>query len=313
MRPDGKILAVAGPTASGKSDLAMALAGKYNGEIVCCDSMQIYRGMDIGTAKPTEKDRAEIPHHMVDFLDPGTKYSCADYAAAASACVDGILDRGRLPVICGGTGLYLDSLLYERPYEESNGADALRETLQGQLEREGPHAMWEKLSALDPESAAEIHENNTRRVIRALEIRLSTGKKKSELDRVPLKKRYHACVLVLHTPDRELQNRRIALRTEKMLEAGLLEETRRLLAAGALAEGNTAAQAIGYKEMLSYLAGTQTLAQAEEALVIATRQYAKRQDTWFRRTQDAHRIELTAEQPDPYPRADAIVRAFLET
>lgn len=315
MVKDKKIIAVAGPTASGKSSLAMKLSERFGAEIVCCDSMQIYKGMDIGTAKPTCEDRRKIPHHMVDFLDPSVKYSCADYASDADKCIAEIHSRGTLPLLCGGTGLYLDSLLFERPFSESIGESDVRERLTAEAEKDGAEAMWKRLEAVDPQSAAATHQNNVRRVIRALEIYELTGKKKSELDALPSLKKYDACVLILHTPDRALQNRRIEERTEIMLREGLIEETQRLLESGALAQNNTATQAIGYKEILGYVRGECTLDEAKEKLIIATRQYAKRQDTWFSGAQYrdyAHRIEITEENPDPFPCAESLVNEFLE-
>ncbi|MBO7360902.1 MAG: tRNA (adenosine(37)-N6)-dimethylallyltransferase MiaA [Clostridia bacterium] len=309
----GPVVAVAGPTASGKSRVAMALARKFGGEIVCCDSMQIYRGMDIGTAKPTAAERAEIPHHMTDIVSPGESYSTADYLRDASAAIDGILSRGRLPVVCGGTGLYLESLLFERSYGVSPGATGLREKLKEEAScPEGRHFLWEELKAVDPESAAVIHENDSRRVIRALEIFRATGEKKSELDRRTGSPRYRALVLVLHTPDRSEQDRRIAKRAAEMLRSGLIEETARLDAAGVFSGGSTAAQAIGYKEILGLTRGETDEATALGKLITATRRYAKRQDTWFGNRDYAVRIDITRESPDPLPEAERLVARFLE-
>ena len=235
----GPVIAVAGPTASGKSALAMRLAKKFGGEIVSCDSMQIYRGMDIGTAKPTRADMAEIPHHMIDILDPDEPYSCADYAAGAKEAVDGILARGMLPVICGGTGLYLESLLYEHPF---SGTDPeLRERLRERAAGPGgADELWEELRGIDPDAAAAIHRNNVRRVVRALEIYYSTGKTKTEIEKAGLVPRYRALVMILHISDRALRAGMIGERTRRMMKSGLEAETRALLAAGALAPGRSA-------------------------------------------------------------------------
>ncbi len=311
MTENRKIIAIAGPTASGKSDLAMMIAKRFDGEIVCCDSMQIYREMNIGTAKPTEEDRREIPHHMTDFLDPDVKYSCADYAKDARRCVEDILGRGKLPVVCGGTGLYLDSLLFDRPYEESTEAGSIREEMAAFADEHGPHGLWLRLNEVDPESAARIHENNVRRVCRALEIFYSTGRKKSELDALPAKPFFNACVFVLHTKDRDVQNRRIEKRTDLMIEAGLLDETEKLLAKGIFDGNSTAAQAIGYKEMLGYLRGEMTLCEAREKLIIATRQYAKRQDTWFGNMKYGTKIELEEDRTAAFGLAIGKAEAFL--
>lgn len=307
-----KVVAVAGPTASGKSALAMELAKRFDGEIVCCDSMQIYRDMNIGTAKPTAEERAEVRHHMVDFLDPDTKYSCADYTSDAKLCIDDVLSRGKLPVICGGTGLYLDSLLYERPYSESCDSGKLREELENEAKEKGSHFLWEKLRAVDPGSAAQIHENNMRRVARALEIYMLTGRKKSELDSLPRLPVYDSLTLILHTSDRTVQNKRIETRVDRMIEDGLTEETRALMQKGVFDCNGTAAQAIGYKEMLGYLRSEDTLSEAREKLIIATRQYAKRQDTWFSGLSYGHKIELGEEFPDPLETALALVSDFLK-
>ena len=306
------IIAVGGPTASGKSDLAIKLALEFGGEIVCCDSMQIYRGMDIGTAKPTREERALVPHHMVDFRDPREPYSVADYEADAVKCIKDILDRGRLPVVCGGTGLYLDSLLFEKPWNQSSGRTEVRDRLEARAAAAGGvHALWEELNAADPESAAAIHENNVRRVIRALEIYETTGRRKSELDRESGTPRYEALVLVLHRSDRAEQNARIEKRVGRMFAEGLVEETRRLLDGGVFACNSTAAQAIGYKEILGYLGGSMTESQAKENLVIATRRYAKRQDTWFLHRPYSRIIEIGNDSPDPYPEARELAAGFI--
>ncbi len=308
----GPVIAVAGPTASGKSALAMRLAKKFGGEIVSCDSMQIYRGMDIGTAKPTRADMAEIPHHMIDILDPDEPYSCADYAAGAKEAVDGILARGMLPVVCGGTGLYLESLLYEHPFGDSGTDPELRERLRERAAGPGgADELWEELRGIDPDAAAAIHRNHVRRVIRALEIYYSTGKTKTEIEKAGLVPRYRALVMILHISDRALRAGMIGERTRRMMESGLEAETRALLAAGALAPGSTAAQAIGYKEMLDCIRGLEPPSAAEERISLATRQYAKRQDSWFGGRRYGVRIEIGAGSEDPYPEAERLVSDFL--
>lgn len=304
------LLAVVGPTASGKSALAVRLALALGGEIVGCDSMQIYREMDIGTAKPTAEERAAVPHHLVDFLDPTADagYSCADYAADAVRAVADIHRRGKLPVVCGGTGLYLDSLLFERAWDESEGKSGIRERLAREAEEKGAHELWLRLSRVDPESAAKTHENNVRRVIRALEIYEQTGRTKSELDRVGGQARYDALVIGLRRPDRAEQNRRIEARVDEMLREGLEAETERLLRAGVFEKNRTAAQAIGYKEMLGCVRGECTTASCREALVIATRQYAKRQMTWFGAKSYVRWIDVTDGSTDVCAEALRLVR-----
>ncbi|MBQ5772088.1 MAG: tRNA (adenosine(37)-N6)-dimethylallyltransferase MiaA, partial [Clostridia bacterium] len=178
-----KLLAIVGPTASGKTSLSILLAKRLGGEILSCDSMQIYRGMDIGTAKPTEQEKAGVPHHLLDLADADTPFSCAEYVKAASSVIDELSAKGSLPVLCGGTGLYLDALLRGGGFEETDTDPALREELFAFAAQHGNHALHERLAAIDPESAAAIHENNVKRVVRALEIHHTSGITKSEADR----------------------------------------------------------------------------------------------------------------------------------
>ena len=305
-----KVIAVCGPTASGKSDVAMRLAEKFGGEIVGCDSMQIYRGMDVGTAKPTRSDMARIRHHMIDIIDPSESYSCAEYASDAAVCVDDILSRGKLPVICGGTGLYLESLLFEHPFDSNPGRGPIREELEKFAAEQGAHALWETLREIDPESAAAIHENNVRRVIRAIEIYKTTGIRKSETDKIGLAPRYDALVLYLKTTDRKKREERIRRRAEQMFAQGLCEETAALLRAGVFEANSTAAGAIGYKETIGFVAGQTTRSEALSALIVSTRQYAKRQDTWFDRRSYATPVAADGDA-DPYIECEKLVSAFL--
>ena len=278
-----KILAVVGPTASGKSALALDLAERYNGEIVSCDSMQVYRGMDIGTAKPTSEERARVPHHLIDIADPGESFTAADYVDAARKAVDDIVSRGALPVFCGGTGLYLDSFLRGGGFGETESDPSLRESLRLEAERLGAEALHERLKNIDLESAAAIHPNNVRRVIRALEIYELTGKTKSELDRLSRipDSAYDTVIIGLRFSDREKLYRRIDKRVDAMIEAGLADEVAELKDAGVFEKSCTAAQAIGYKELLGALSGDIPFDDAVEELKRATRRYAKRQMTWF--------------------------------
>ncbi|MBP5270682.1 MAG: tRNA (adenosine(37)-N6)-dimethylallyltransferase MiaA [Clostridia bacterium] len=305
-----KVVAICGPTASGKSDIAILLAERFDGEIVSCDSMQVYRTMDIGTAKPSPADTARVPHHMIDVIDPDVPFSCAEYASAAEEAVDGILSRGRLPVICGGTGLYLEALLFEHPFDACPGRSGLRDELLEFAEENGAHALWERLRAVDPESAAAIHENNVRRVVRAIEIYETTGVPKSRSDLWAGKPRYDSLVIYLQTSDRNKREERIRTRASEMFERGLPVETRRLLDAGIFEKNRTAAGAIGYKETVGYVTGELTRAEALERLVTATRKYAKRQDTWF-----GHRPYVTpvrADGPDgPLDECCRLISGFL--
>ena len=278
-----RILAIVGPTASGKSALALALCKRLGGEIVSCDSMQIYRGMDIGTAKPTASERTEIPHHLIDVADPEQDFSVMDFVAAAERATADILSRGKLPVLCGGTGLYLDAFLRGEEAETPGADPALRAELAALADAHGAEHLHAMLREVDPESADTVHQNNVRRVIRALEIYRATGVPKSEWDRRSLQQpsRYDAVVLGLAYSDRELLYRRIESRVDQMIEAGLVAETRDLMQRGVFEVSRTASAAIGYKELLPYLRGEQSLNDAIAELKTATRRYAKRQMTWF--------------------------------
>ena len=278
-----KIIAVVGPTASGKSALALELAKQYGGEIVSCDSMQIYKRMNIGTAKPTYDELRSVRHHMIDIAEPTENFSCEDYVRLASLAIDDICARGAIPIVCGGTGLYLDALLRGGNSAPSVDTSDIRAELCASAEREGIDAIYEQLKLVDPESAASIHKNNEKRVIRALEIYLATGRTKSELDRESksFESPYDARVAYLTFADRSLLYSRIDSRVDAMIAEGLVEEARSLLSEGVFDVNRTAAQAIGYKELFGFLEGRETLDDAVETLKRSTRKYAKRQITWF--------------------------------
>ena len=288
-----KILAVVGSTASGKTALSIALAKALGGEVISCDSMQVYRRMDVGTAKPTKEEMDGVVHHLLDFVEPETPFSCAEYVCLAKKTVEEIHARGRLPIFCGGTGLYLDGVLRGGSFEETEVDPALRASLLEYAATHGNRALHGRLAEVDPESAGAIHENNVKRVVRALEIFESTGVPKSELDRRSreVESPYDACVIGLRYQSRDLLYRRIDTRVDAMMEAGLLQETERLLREGIFERNATAAQAIGYKELLGYLGGRESLADATEALKRATRRYAKRQLTWFGAKDYVHWID----------------------
>ena len=282
-----KVLTLVGPTASGKTRLAVELARCFGGEVVSCDSMQIYRHMDIGTAKPTAEEMAGIPHHMLDVADPAENYSAARYVEQASGCVDDILARGRLPVIAGGTGLYRDALLAGRTFAPFSGryrAELQRRAAAGELPQ-----LYEELGRIDPDRAAKLNPADEKRIIRALEIWYETGKTMTEHDEESrrLPPRYEAVSIGLAFTRREDMWERIDQRVDRMMAAGLADEVSALLARG-VPPACTAMQAIGYKELAAALAEGRPLEEAAEEIKLRSRQYAKRQLTWFRRDPSIH-------------------------
>lgn len=274
------VLLLFGPTASGKTALSLDLAERFHGEIISADSMQIYRGMDIGTAKASNAERARIPHHCIDLCDICTPFSVAEYRKAALAAIEDIHARGKLPIVTGGTGLYFDALLYVPSYGQAAGDPALRSALQARVETEGAQALHEQLQAIDPASAARIHANDEKRIIRALEIHFSTGKRPSEVrTRLPNPDfRFHS--FFINYESRADLYEACDRRAAQMIEAGLVAEVCLLLEAG-LAESPTASQAIGYKELIDHVRGETSLSDALELIQKRTRNYAKRQITWF--------------------------------
>lgn len=286
------LLAVVGPTASGKTKLAVELALRTGGEVVSADSMQVYRGMEIGTARPTPGEMRGVPHHMLGVADPHGRYSVAQYAQAARECIAQIRARGRVPILAGGTGLYVQAVADNISFSPTRKDDALRRELARTARERGGEALLETLRAFDPETAGTLHPNNVGRIIRAIEVYRTTGvtmaeqNRRSRLTPPP----YRALMLGLCFADRAELYRRIELRVDAMLEAGLIAEVQRLLDAGVTRE-DTALQAIGYKEIAAALCGRTTFAQAAEDVKRASRRYAKRQLTWFRRDARIHWIE----------------------
>lgn len=294
MNKNKKIAVIVGPTASGKSALALELAKKLDGEIVSCDSMQIYKYLNIGTAKPSAEELSSVPHHMIDIIDPREKnaYSCADFARDAKQAIRSILSRGKLPILCGGTGLYIDSVINATEFSSTDTDYEYRDILFALAAEKGNAYVHNELYKVDPESAEATHPNNLKRVIRALEIYHSSGLTKTEWD-----KRSHdtppefdATMIALNYKDREILYERINKRVDIMLDMGLLDEVRTLYDNGILIEGTTAAQAIGYKEILRYINGICDLESAVEDVKRESRRYAKRQLTWFARNDKIHRI-----------------------
>ena len=281
------MLAVVGPTASGKSDLAVALCKKYGGEVVSCDSMQIYKKMNIGTAKPTVDDMQGIRHHLIDFLELGVEYSVSDYVADAQRCVDELHSRGVLPVFCGGTGLYIDSFVSGIKFSEFENNPEIRERLENEYSENGICGIYDRLCAADPQIACSIDPNNAKRVIRALEVYETTGVTMTEWNRRSKENADVKDCLVIGVDfeDRQLLYDRIDKRVDIMIENGLLEETKKLYEDGVFST-KTASQAIAYKEFLPYLAGNDTLENCIEVLKRNSRRYAKRQLTWFRRNKN---------------------------
>ena len=280
------IICIAGPTASGKTALAVALAQELNGEVVSCDSMQVYRRMDIGTAKPTVEERKGIPHHMIDVCDPEEDFSVSRYCNMAAPIVDDILARGKTAIIAGGTGLYMDSLVRGNDFAPFPST-GVREKLEAQADAEGMEAMRALLESIDPEAAARIHDR--KRLIRALEVYYETGRTITEHNRLTqqIPPRYTPLWLGLDFASRQELYDRIDLRVSIMLEMGLVEEIRTLLASG-IPPKATALQAIGYKEFVDALSGNGTIEEAADQVRQSSRRYAKRQLTWFRRNPNMH-------------------------
>ncbi len=277
-----RVLAVVGPTASGKTALGIHLAKKFDGEVISADSMQIYEGMDIATAKPTAQEMQDIPHHLIGILPRDRAFSAAEYVALAKEKITEVAARGKLPILVGGTGLYVDSLLSGMQFSEEGNDPKLREALYAQAETEGREALHARLAALDPKAAESIHPNNVVRVVRALEVCISSGRTFSELktENAAHPSPYDACIIGLDYADRSVLYDRINRRVDVMLEQGLVEEARAVYESGAL---QTAASAIGYKELIPYFENQVPLESCVETIKQETRRYAKRQLTWFRR------------------------------
>ena len=303
------MIAIGGPTASGKTALSLALAKRFGGEVISADSMQIYRGLDIGTAKASAAEQAEVPHHLLDIKDPEEPFSVAEYVKLADACIRSLTGQQRLPLVVGGTGLYISSLLDGIVFAEQKNDPALRRALQSRAEAEGSMALYQELAAIDPEAAAKIHPNNQGRVIRALELYRLTGKTMTQqkAESRPAQAPYEALVFCLGAGERSALYERIDRRVDSMLQNGILPEAE--LVWKNREKYKTAAQAIGYKEFFAYFEGTASLEECVEKLKQASRNYAKRQLTWFRRMPGVHWLDMT--RPGEEQRAIDLVQDFL--
>ena len=307
------LIAVIGPTASGKTGLAVEIAKKFGGEVVSADSMQIYSELTIGTAKPTEKEMEGVKHHLVGHKSIDEEYSVVDYVEEAKKVITDIFNRGKLPVICGGTGLYVDSLLSNTEFSEIKSDPDVRKKLYDFAEENGNEALFEKLKEIDPESAAKTHANNLIRVVRAMEVYEVTGKTMSEhqKDSHPVPSIYDVCYIGTNFADRDKLYARIEQRIDEMLEEGVEEEAKFLFEHNGTC---TAAQAIGYKEFYPYFRGEMSREDAISVLKKETRHYAKRQITWFRRNDKINWLfrDEFSEKKDLNEAAFEIIERFLE-
>ena len=287
---ENRLICICGPTASGKTALSVALAKQLHTEIISADSMQIYRGMDIGTAKPTAEERQGVPHHLLDIYAPGEAFSVARYVELADAAAQDVLSRGMIPIVAGGTGLYMDALIECSTFSGDETDLSVREKYQRMAAEQGNEAVHACLAKVDPEGAERLHPNNLKRVIRALEVYEQTGMTIDAFNRLHKRPapKYAALKIGVCPAERQTLYDRIDRRVDQMLADGLLEETKRLLDSGALA--GTAAQAIGYKELLGYLQGDALLADCVALLKQRSRNYAKRQLTWLKRDDNIHWI-----------------------
>lgn len=306
-----KAIVVVGATASGKTALGVHIAKKFNGEVISADSMQIYKGMDIATAKPTTEEMDGVKHHLIDFVDVKNKYSVSNYCDDANIVFDKIIKMNKIPVIVGGTGLYIDSFLSNTKFLKSASSDAVRQELLLEVEKSGIDSLYEQLKAIDPDAAENIHPNNLVRVVRALEIYKTTGKTLTEQNKLShlVESDIDPLYIGINYSDRDNLYNRINLRVDLMLEAGLLEEAKAFFS---LNPSKTAFNAIGYKELKPFLDGDLSFDVCVENLKRETRRYAKRQITWFKRNKNINWVfadKLSKEEL--YEKVDKIIIEFL--
>ncbi|MDO4562792.1 MAG: tRNA (adenosine(37)-N6)-dimethylallyltransferase MiaA [Clostridia bacterium] len=285
-----KLVAVVGPTASGKSALAMELAEKFGGEIISADSMQIYKGMDIGTAKPSKEDQSKIRHHMIDCVEVTDNYSVANYCDAAHRAIAKCVERGKVPIVAGGTGLYVENLLKNTDFSAVSGSGELRAELIKSAAEHGGEAMYEYLMRLDMDAAKLLHPNDTKRVIRALECYLVSGKTRRVRDEESKGRQIYKSLKLTLDIEREVLYNRINARVEEMFDRGLVEEVKSVLLP-VRDRCTTSLAGIGYKEVLDYIDGRMSLEDTKEKIKLGTRRYAKRQETWFRHDRDIKRVQ----------------------
>ncbi len=304
-------VALVGPTASGKSSLAVKIAKHLTGEVVSADSMQIYKHMDIATAKVTAEEMQGVPHHLIDFVEPWESFSVAEYKALALSCIGDIVRRGKLPVLAGGTGFYVDTVINNTSFLDYEKTD-IRKKLLLRAESEGIEALWNELSKVDKESAEKIHKNDLKRIVRALELYSATGKTMTEQRRLSHLEEsgYSFCLIGLTAENRQFLYDRIDRRVDLMLKNGLLEEAKSFFE---LEHSQTAKQAIGYKELKPYFDGVRTLEEATENLKRETRRYAKRQLSWFRRNENINWLYIDKESEETlFIKSLEIIENFIE-
>ncbi|WP_040205140.1 tRNA (adenosine(37)-N6)-dimethylallyltransferase MiaA [Neobacillus jeddahensis] len=308
MDSNQNLLVIIGPTAVGKTKLSIEMAKRYNGEIISGDSMQIYRGMDIGTAKVTKDEMEGIPHHLIDIKEPAENFSVAEFQLLVRKKINEIAQKGKLPIIVGGTGLYIQSVIYDYQFSDVPGDEVFRQELEERVKVIGNEALHQELIEVDPESAAHIHPNNVRRVIRALEIVKLTGKTMQEYQRTQLPELLYNTALVGLTMEREMLYNRINTRVELMVAEGLLDEVKGLYQQDL--RDCQSIQAIGYKEIYAYLDGRVTWSEAVDQLKQNSRRYAKRQLTWFRNKMDVEWFEMT--DVNNFPKKIAEISHYVE-